>query len=43
MMDGNMMGGFYGGMALFNLLAIGLVVLVYLWIYKIWKDINRKR
>lgn len=42
-MDGYMMGGFYGGMVLFNVLAIGLIILVYLWIVKLWKEVNRKR
>lgn len=44
MMDGcNMMGNMYGAMTLFNILAIGLIILVYLWIIKLWKEINRKR
>ena len=43
-MDGyNMVGGMYGGMVLFNVLAIGLIILVYLWIVKLWREVNRKR
>lgn len=44
MMDGyNMISGMYGGMGLFNILIIGLIILVYLWIIKLWKEINKKR
>ncbi len=41
-----MMGQGYGYSAFFNflalLLAIGLVVLVYLWIFKLWKEVFKK-
>jgi len=48
MMDSGMMGGMYGGMGgwfspLYTILLIGLIILVYLWIVKLWKDIQSRR
>ncbi len=38
-----MMGNMYGAMTLLNILFIGLIILVYLWIVKLWKEISKKR
>lgn len=38
----NIMGGMYGFGSLFNILVIGLIILVYLWVIKLWKEISRK-
>lgn len=48
MMNGGetgMMGTFGTGLygALYFLLVLGLVILVYLWIWKLWKELNRKK
>ena len=40
MMDGYGYYGFTG--LLFSLLLIGLVILVYLWIAKLWKEVFKK-
>lgn len=44
MMGGWMMGPVFGfGGVLYTLLLIGLVVLVWLWVVKVWREVFRKR
>ena len=42
-----MMGGTYGGSILFSVLSailwIGLILLVWLWAFKLWKEIRRMK
>ncbi len=42
MMGSSMMGSSFGGF-LGTLLFVGLVILVWLWVIKIWKDLMKKR
>ncbi|MBI5065174.1 hypothetical protein HZA97_02955 [Candidatus Woesearchaeota archaeon] len=40
---GQMMGGFGFGGVLSTLLLLGLVIVVYLWAWKLWNEVNKKR
>ncbi len=43
MMDGGMMGGMAFGGILFTIFWIGLVLLVWLWVVKLWKEVRRMK
>ena len=42
MSTGGMMGGTTFGSILFTVFWIGLVLLVWLWVFKLWKEVRKK-
>lgn len=42
-MGGGMMGGTTFGMILGTIFWIGLVLLVWLWVFKLWKEVRRMK